>query len=93
MTRKFQIRDETFGLALYEAESARDALLDFVADHARGAARPNVVDRDDGSAELVYAGVRYSAIPAEAELDDVVLGYCDHGVNLDREFCPEGCRV
>lgn len=22
-----------------------------------------------------------------------VLGYCPHGVNLDREFCPEGCRV
>lgn len=25
--------------------------------------------------------------------DDMVLGYCPHGVNLDREFCPEGCRV
>ncbi len=25
--------------------------------------------------------------------DDAVLGYCPHGVNLDREFCPEGCRV
>ncbi len=25
--------------------------------------------------------------------DDTVLGYCPHGVNLDRDFCPEGCRV
>jgi hypothetical protein len=23
----------------------------------------------------------------------VVLGRCPHGVDLDREFCPEGCRV
>ena len=25
--------------------------------------------------------------------NDPVLGYCPHGVNLDREFCPDGCRV
>lgn len=24
---------------------------------------------------------------------DTVLGCCPHGVNLDRDFCPEGCRV
>lgn len=23
----------------------------------------------------------------------VVLGPCPHGVDLDRDFCPEGCRV
>lgn len=22
-----------------------------------------------------------------------VLGLCPHGVNLDRDFCPHGCRV
>jgi len=22
-----------------------------------------------------------------------VLGFCPHGVDLDREFCPDGCRV
>ena len=22
-----------------------------------------------------------------------VLGSCPHGVNLDHDFCPEGCRV
>jgi hypothetical protein len=24
---------------------------------------------------------------------ETVLGYCPHGVNLDRDFCPKGCRV
>lgn len=27
------------------------------------------------------------------EDDLTVLGRCPHGVDLDREFCPEGCRV
>jgi hypothetical protein len=22
-----------------------------------------------------------------------VLGRCPHGIDLDREFCPQGCRV
>ncbi len=30
---------------------------------------------------------------AEREDDAPVLGRCSHGVDLDREFCPEGCRV
>lgn len=25
--------------------------------------------------------------------DRFVLGYCPHGVNLDRDFCDKGCRV
>ncbi|MDF2751695.1 MAG: hypothetical protein K0S82_77 [Gaiellaceae bacterium] len=29
----------------------------------------------------------------EAYDDLVVLGRCPHGVDLDREFCPKGCRV
>jgi hypothetical protein len=33
--------------------------------------------------------------PLDPPLDPrgIVLGHCEHGVNLDREFCPEGCRV
>lgn len=23
----------------------------------------------------------------------IVLGQCQHGVDLDHEFCPEGCKV
>lgn len=28
-----------------------------------------------------------------ADEDFAVLGHCPHGVDLDREFCPKGCRV
>lgn len=34
-----------------------------------------------------------SADPLEAIDSLVVLGRCIHGVDLDREFCPQGCRV
>lgn len=34
-----------------------------------------------------------AAPPTTKELLGPVLGYCPHGVDLDREFCPEGCRV
>jgi hypothetical protein len=27
------------------------------------------------------------------EQDLTILGKCAHGVDLDREFCPHGCRV
>lgn len=32
-------------------------------------------------------------IPDEYEYDRLVLGRCPHGVDLDREFCPHGCRA
>lgn len=31
--------------------------------------------------------------PPENVIDLTVLGLCVHGVDLDREFCPHGCRV
>lgn len=31
--------------------------------------------------------------PSRHEEDEPVLGLCIHGVDLDREFCPAGCRV
>lgn len=31
--------------------------------------------------------------PTEDRDDLIVLGRCAHGVDLDREFCPHGCRV
>jgi hypothetical protein len=33
------------------------------------------------------------SILTELEADGPVLGKCGHGVDLDREFCPQGCRV
>lgn len=61
---KFQIRDDAFGLALLEAENAGEALLEFVAGQAAGALRTEIEVLDDGSAALVYDGVRYQAVPA-----------------------------
>jgi len=29
----------------------------------------------------------------EPDDDLTVLGHCPHGVDLDRAFCPQGCRV
>jgi hypothetical protein len=61
---RFQIRDDSFGLALVDGEDAREALLSFVADLVKSDVRPTVTGSDDGVAEVVYAGVRYRAVPA-----------------------------
>jgi hypothetical protein len=66
---EFQIRDETFGLALKEAENATEALLDFLADRERGALRRLVRQEDDGGASVVVNGIRYYAVAAR-ELRD-----------------------
>lgn len=42
-------------------------------------------DHFEGNVGANIAGGRHEA--------DAVLGCCPHGVNLDRDFCPEGCRV
>ena len=62
--KRFQIRDDDFGLALVDAETAREALLEFVAGKAQADARMTVEEQDDGAATVVYDGVRYRAIPA-----------------------------
>ena len=41
----------------------------------------------------VIFGPSFGYEPTEADRIEAVLGYCVHGVNLDREFCPAGCRV
>jgi hypothetical protein len=67
---RFQIRDADFGLALYDAENAREALLDFIADKERGAARLAVEDVPDGEAALTWKGERYTT----ARVPDPVVG-------------------
>lgn len=62
---RYQIRDPDFGLALYDADTARDALYAFFADRVKGRLRPLVEDKPDGSeAEVVVDGVRYRAVRA-----------------------------
>lgn len=42
---------------------------------------------DDDRVELLAAPTTIAAATNR------VLGYCPHGVNLDRDFCSRGCRV
>lgn len=58
----FQIRDETFGLAVYDAATPREALYAFFADRVKGQLRPLIEEQLDGSAEVVHDGVRYQAV-------------------------------
>lgn len=60
----FQIRDETFGLALYPGEDATDALLGFLRDRVRADLLERV-ELDGDVATVEYDGVRYSAVPAD----------------------------
>jgi len=60
---EFQIRDENFGLALYDADSGHEALYAFFADRVKGDLRPRIEERPDGSeAEVVVDGERYRAV-------------------------------
>jgi hypothetical protein len=59
---RFQIRDDDFGLALVEADSAREALLQFYADKERGRIRPLVVEDGDG-AQATVDGQTLRAVP------------------------------
>lgn len=61
-TRRFQIHDGTFGLSLYERESAREALLDFFADRRRGELRTLIENAEDGSATVTVDGKTYTAV-------------------------------
>ncbi len=68
-TMEFQIRDESFGLALREAETAEGALLAFLADKlaADGVIAADTVATDDGGVAFAYCrGHRYMAVPCRA---------------------------
>jgi hypothetical protein len=61
---RFQIRDDRFGLAIYEAATARDALVDFCADRARAAVRGEIQTDDDGRATVTVDGQTFHAVAA-----------------------------
>jgi hypothetical protein len=50
-------------------------------------------DRVRGSSREVAAALVDLIDRAEVQAEDPVLGRCPHGVDLDRDFCAEGCRV
>jgi hypothetical protein len=66
MKRRFQIRDADFGLAIYEAFSAADALADYLADRARADARATAAGQiqtdADGDATVTVDGETFYAI-------------------------------
>jgi hypothetical protein len=72
MTQRFQIRNDSHGLALYEGANAEDALLAFIATTARGEARNVCTTDEDGVAWVTYRGryggeVMYHAVPISDE--------------------------
>jgi hypothetical protein len=72
LVTRFQIRNGSHGLALYEGTSAEDALLAFIATKARGEARNVCKTDEDGVAWVSYRGryggeVMYRAVPINDE--------------------------
>jgi hypothetical protein len=59
---KFQIRDERFGLALYPAETATEALMKFIAVLALSV-DGSMITVEDGVASVEYQGQTYRAVP------------------------------
>lgn len=64
---KFQIRDNRFGLAIQEADSAADALADFVSDRAKGDTLAHAETADNGVASITFAGRKLYACPPGTE--------------------------
>jgi hypothetical protein len=66
---RWQIRDEDFGLAIYEGETASTALAAFLRDKVR-AGNPGdykIAQFGDGTASVLWRGVeyrKYSSTPA-----------------------------
>jgi len=46
--------------------------------------------KSPGYADRMWA---YADMLRKREREDAVLGCCPHGIDLDRAFCPHGCRV
>lgn len=69
----------------------------FIADHLAINALLHAINRamEQILADTDGGGFAYSTLRGALESHDdlAVLGYCVHGVNLDREFCPQRCRV
>jgi len=69
LKRRYQIRDQDFGLAIYEADFAAEALAAFLADMVGAALLPNdykVNDFGDGTASVLWRGVEYRGYEAVA---------------------------
>lgn len=48
---------------------------------------------NDRLCDLCYEHAKQEGAREAMSGDNVVLGFCPHGVNLDTDLCPQGCRV
>lgn len=65
---KYQIRDATGGIALYDGGDAKEALLDFVGNRARAAVAVDVTVDGDAAA-VTFEGVVYEAVRFEPAIE------------------------
>jgi hypothetical protein len=72
-------------------EALRDA-LETVAT-GRNALGENEPNPREIAREALAAASPREGEGADSDDDLTVLGHCPHGFDLDREFCPNGCRV
>jgi hypothetical protein len=61
MTKRWQIRDDDFGLAVYEADTGTAALAAFLANKARGSKAGDfkIAQYGDGTASVLWRGIEY----------------------------------
>ena len=67
MTRaRWQIRDDRYGLAIYESDTASNALAAFLRDKARAAesGELKIAQFGDGTATVLWRGIEYQAYRA-----------------------------
>jgi hypothetical protein len=63
---RWQIRDERYGLAIYEGDAGSEALAAFLRDKARAAdsGELKIAQFGDGTATVLWRGVEYQAYRA-----------------------------
>jgi hypothetical protein len=67
MKTRWQIRDDNFGLAIYEADTGGAALAAFLSNKAR-ATKPGdlkIAQYGDGTASVLWRGIEYRTYLAE----------------------------
>jgi hypothetical protein len=64
--RRFQIRDDRFGLAIYEADTGSEALAAFLKDKVRTTTVGDlkIAQFGDGTASVLWRGVEYQSYRA-----------------------------
>jgi hypothetical protein len=65
---RWQVRDDRYGLAIYESHTASEALEAFLCDKARaaGPGELKIAQFGDGTAAVMWRGVEYQAYRALA---------------------------